>query len=167
MKRLLVLSVAIVLLAACKRNPVPTDRQLWRIEGEWVTPRDANVRTVLATIVVFRSSGEFVERHCRLIEQPDTTVYIASTGPQVVAVGVWKQSGAVVTATRQKILRSARVAGPEPLCDHPHLTFRVEGNVVSGESGTYAPVTRLVAPDFESYVNEAKRSSVTCTSASD
>ncbi len=167
MKRIGIVFVAMALFTGCNRHPVPKDRQLWRIEGQWVTPRDSNVRTALATIIVFRSSGEFVERHCRLIEQPDSTVYIASTGPQIVAVGVWKQSGDVVSATRQKIFRSTRSEGPEPLCDHPHIPFRVEGNSVSGEGGAYAPVTRLVAPDFESYVNEAKRSSVTCSNPGD
>ncbi len=153
---------------ACSGTPVPKDRPLWYIEGQWVTPRDANVRTALATIIVFRSSGEFVEYHCRLIEQPDATVYIASTGSRVVSVGRWKQEGGRVTATRQKVFRSAgRSSGREPLCDQPQLEFHVDGNSVSGPAGTYAPVTRLVAPDFESYVNEAKRSSITCSSGSD
>jgi hypothetical protein len=165
--KIVVVSAGILITLACSRTPVPRDRPLWRIEGQWVTPRDANVRTALATIIVFRSSGEFVEVHCRLIEQPDTTVYIASTGARVVSVGRWKQDGARVTATRQRVFRSTGSKGREPLCDQPRLEFHVDSNSVSGQSGTYAPVTRLVAPDFESYVNEAKRSSITCSSAND
>jgi hypothetical protein len=169
MKRTILLSLAIASLVACNRPQVPKDRQLWRVEGQWVAPSNANVRTAVGTIIVFRSSGEFVERTCHLIEQQDSTVYIARTGAQVVAVGVWKQSGDVVTATRQRIFRSPRGASPDPLCSKPHPTFRVDpgGNSVTGEEGTYSPITRLVSPDFESYVDEAKRSPVTCSSGKD
>jgi hypothetical protein len=38
----------------------------------------------------------------------------------------------------------------------------VNGNVGAQSDGTYAPVTRLVAPDFESYVSAAQRGPVTC-----
>lgn len=165
--RIAVVSAVILMTLACSRTPVPRDRPLWRVEGQWVTPRDASVRTALATIIVFRSSGEFVEVHCRLIEQPDTTVYIASTGSRVVSAGHWKQEGARVTATRQKVFRSAGSKGREPLCDQARLEFHVDANSVIGQAGAFAPVTRLVSPDFESYVNEAKRSSITCSSAGD
>lgn len=168
MKRLL---FVFLLAAACgHRAVVPRDTQLWRIDAPWVTPPGTNVRTAPATILVFRTSGEFVELHCQLIEQPDQTVYIRSGSQYIAAVGKWKQNGETIAATREKIGENISVpfAGAQhPLCKHAQLTFHIEGNAVSGSAGektpgTYAPVTRLVAPDFESYVNEAKRSPVTC-----
>ena len=152
------------------RAAVPLNTQLWRIDAEWLTPPGANVRTAPATILVFRSGGEYVELHCQLIEQPDTTVYIRSGGQFISAVGKWKQDGDTITVTREKIgenIAKPFAGGVHPLCRHAQLTFKITGNAVSGSagektSGTYAPVTRLVAPDFESYVNEAKSSPITC-----
>lgn len=160
-----------LLVAACSREAkVPLDTQLWRLDAEWMTPQGASVRTAPATILVFRSSGEFVEVHCQLIEQADQTVYIRSGAQYISAVGKWKQDGSKIRATREKI--GERIATPfsggvHPLCRHADLTFEISGNTVSGSAGektpgTYAPVTRLVAPDFESYVNDAKRSPITC-----
>lgn len=152
------------------RPVVPLNTQLWRIDAEWVTPPGASVRTAPATILVFRSGGEFVELHCQLIEQPDSTVYIMSGGQFIAAVGKWTQKGDTITATREKIgenIAKPFAGGVHPLCRHAQLTFRITGQSVSGSAGektpgTYAPVTRLVAPDFESYVKEAKNSPVTC-----
>ena len=158
-------------LAACShRARVPLDTQLWRLDAPWLTPPGANVRTAPATILVFRTSGEFVELHCQLIEQPDQTVYIRSGGQFISAVGKWTQNGDRIEAERQKIGESIAkpfAGGVHPLCKPAGLTFDIAGNTVSGSAGeqttgTYAPVTRLVAPDFESYVNEAKRSPITC-----
>lgn len=162
----------LLMLAACSRPAkVPLDTQLWRLDADWMTPQGATVRTAPATILVFRTSGEYVEVHCQLIEQPDQTVYMRSGAQFISAVGKWRQSGATIHVTREKIgEKIARpFAGPgvHPLCRHADLTFQISGNSVTGNAGektpgAYAPVTRLVAPDFESYVNEAKRSPITC-----
>jgi len=85
-------------------------------------------------------------------------------------VGRWKQDGDTVNVTREKVGQRIAVpfgGGVHPLCRNPQLSFQVNGNTVSGNAGektpgTYAPVTRLVAPDFESYVDEAKRSPIAC-----
>jgi hypothetical protein len=67
------------------------------------------------------------------------------------------------------VARSGQQISPEPFCAEPALTFRVEpsGTAVRGNAGgegegRYDTVTRLVSVDFESYVDSAKRSSVTC-----
>lgn len=168
MKKILVVAF---LLAACRHRPsVPLDTQLWRIDGPWLNPPSTNVRTAPATILVFRSSGEYVELHCQLIEQPDSTVYIQSGTQFLAAVGHWKKEGDRITAVREKIGENISVpfkGGVHPFCKHAQLTFQITGNSVTGTAGvktpgTYAPVSRLVAPDFESYVKEAKRSPITC-----
>ena len=120
-----------------------------------------------ATIVTFRASGEFAELHCWLIEQPDTTQYIASRAPRVAAIGTWKQHGDKVDVKRTSIARTVPLhTAVDPLCtEAPVVTVSgesVTGNVGATSNGTYAPVTRLVAPDFESYVSEARRSQTVC-----
>jgi len=168
MKRLM---IALLLAAACgRRAQVPRDTQLWRIDAPWVSRQGASVRTAPGTILVFRSSGEYVELHCQLIEQLDQTVYLRTGGQFIAAVGRWKQDGDTVNVTREKVGQRIAVpfgGGVHPLCRNPQLSFQVNGNTVSGNAGektpgTYAPVTRLVAPDFESYVDEAKRSPIAC-----
>jgi hypothetical protein len=37
------------------------------------------------------------------------------------------------------------------------------GDTSGGSAGTYSPVTRLVAPDFESYVDRAREAGVNCS----
>jgi len=145
---------------------------LLRLDAPWTTPSpdaDRRVRTAPATIATFRAGGEFVELHCWLIEQPDETLYIASRNPRVVAIGTWKQRGDAIDVTRTRVARStgAQAAATDPLCAEARLTLRISGNSVLGnvgasESGAYAPVTRLVAPDFDAYAEEARRSPVTC-----
>ncbi len=172
MKRLLLTAACVAF--ACHRDvpDVPLGQLLWRLDAAWGIPPNAagrSIRTAPATIVAFRSDGEFVELHCWLIEQPDTTVYISSAAPRVAVVGRWKQRDHDIDVSRTNIARTAHVSDSrtDPLCEHAQLTFRVLGNSVSGNTGSmragvYSPVTRLVSPDFESYVSEAKRSPVTC-----
>lgn len=160
----------LLVAAACHRAVVPRDTQLWRVDAPWLTPPGAAVRTAPGTILAFRSSGEYVELHCQLIEQPDQTVYIRSGGQFIAAVGKWKQNGDRIDVTREKVgenIAKPFAGGVHPLCRDAHIEFRIDGQSVTGQAGektpgTYAPVTRLVAPDFESYVNEAKRSPIEC-----
>ncbi|HEV8657058.1 MAG TPA: hypothetical protein VGS96_00390 [Thermoanaerobaculia bacterium] len=163
MKRCL---IAVLILCACHRTPVPTNTLLWRVNGAWTEhPRGdgTSVRTAQATFISFRASHEYVEHHCTVIEQPDTSVYIVSGAKHVIAIGRWEQHGADVKVRRQMV--SPQNAGV--LCDHAQLRFRISGASVIGDTGEltdgiYAPVTRLVSPDFESYINAAKSSPVNC-----
>ena len=137
---------------------------LWRIQGGWEAPAATmrqDVRVARGTIIAFRAGGEYVEVHCSLIEQPDQTVLIQSARPCVSAVGRWEQKGEQITVRRQQATAKA-------LCTQPQLTFSVVGNSVSGDvigagAGSYTPVTRFVAPEFETRVNAAKNSGVKCT----
>ncbi|HEX6179318.1 MAG TPA: hypothetical protein VF057_13230, partial [Thermoanaerobaculia bacterium] len=66
----------------------------------------------------------------------------------------WSQEEGMVTATREKASAAA-------LCSAPSLTFRVTGNSVSGDvvgagEAAYSPVTRFVAPEFETHVEKAR-----------
>jgi hypothetical protein len=147
MKRL-AFAALVLLTLSCKRTPVPLDTQLWRLETPWVDAGNS-VRTAKAAILIFRSRNEFVELHTSVIERPDGTVYIMSRAPRTAAIGRWEQHGSKVEVHRTK-----------GLCGT--LNFRITGNSVSDNSGTYSPVTRLVAPEFETFVNRAKQSEVTC-----
>ncbi len=170
MKHLAFAAVA-VMLVTCSRGPaVPVERLLWRLDRPWAAPAvgGGNVRKAPATILGFRPDHEFVELHCWLVERPDESVYIVSSSPHVMIVGRWTQDGSEIRATRQSIARSTPFNGPrDPLCAQGQLTFRVTGNSVEGNAGEptpgiYSPVTRLVSPDFESYVKDARNSPVTC-----
>jgi hypothetical protein len=166
--------IALLLLCACHPLPeVPLNQQLWRLDGPWVSPPGSSARKARATILVFRSGHEFVEFHCWLIEQPDSTLYISSEDPHVMIAGQWVQEKSAIKATRRSIARSQPFKGPrDPLCDQARLDFRISGNSVTGNAGadkpgTYSVVTRLVAPTFESWVKEARSSPVRCSSTPD
>lgn len=156
------LTPVVVLALACGGERVPINTMLWRIEGWQAPPAGArqDVRVTRGTIVVFRASGEYVEVHCSLIEQPDQTVLIQSGRPCVSAVGTWEQRDGEVLATRTQSTAAV-------LCSQPQITFRVTGNAVSGDvagsgAGSYSPVTRFVAPEFETHVNAARKSEKRC-----
>ncbi len=139
---------------------------LWKLDSPWISPsRDNPVRTAQATLLIFRSNGEFVEDHCELIEQPDGTVYILSKSAHVTAVGRWEQRRSIIHARRQSIARTVGIPLPkDPLCE-AELSFQISGNSVVGTlglGGSYSPVARLVAPDFESFVKRARSSPVRC-----
>ena len=141
-----------------------------RVDAPWMAPSSNAARPVRmapATIVSFRSSGEYAELHCWLIEQPDETLYIASRTPRVAAIGTWKQSWSKVAVKRASIARTVPLnVAVDPLCtDAPVLVVDengVNGNIGATSIGLYMPVTRLVAPDFESYVSAARNSSLSC-----
>lgn len=146
------LAALFLLFFACKgADPVPRDTQMWRIEGEW---KDAgnSIRTARATIIAFRSSKEFVEVHTSVIERPDGTVYIMARAPRTAAVGQWEQRRSKVEVIRKKVV------------DLPcgTVTFQVTGKSVLDSFGTYSPITRLVAPEFETFVNATKQKGSSC-----
>jgi hypothetical protein len=164
------LAFALLLVAAaCHRAPVPVNTLMMRVDAPWMFPSpDAGrrIRTAPATIISLRSSGEYAELHCWLLEQPDETLYIASRPPRVAAIGQWKRHGDRIEVKRTHIARTVPLNVPiDPLCEALTLTLSgnsVTGNVGSQSDGGYAPVTRLVAPDFESYVSAAQRGPATC-----
>ena len=162
----------LIVACACHRAPeVPVNTLMLRVDAPWMYPSaDAGrrIRTAPATILSLRASGEYAELHCWLIEQPDETLYIASNPPRVAAIGTWKRRGDDVEVTRTRIARKVPLNAPvDPLCSASPLTFTISGNTIVGNagatsSGGYAPVTRLVAPEYESYVSEARRSTTEC-----
>jgi hypothetical protein len=157
------LAVLLALTAlSCGRVEVPTNAMLWRIDRPWVAGERQGFRTSQATVVVFLSGNEYVELHSALIEQPDSTVYLRAGRPRVVAIGRWEVRDGKVVATRERVS-----AGGSLLCEPRELTFAISGQSVSGNAGgsgagLYSPVTRLVAPDFKSYVDAARKSAIAC-----
>ncbi len=120
-----------------------------------------NVRRGAAKFISFRANGEYVEHVCYVIEQPDTSLYISHSDPHLITIGNWVRDHDEIVATRKIIARQTPYAGGnDPLCSEAR--FSVSGNSVIGKDGPYSPVTRLVAPDFESYVNDARRSGKPC-----
>jgi hypothetical protein len=163
------LTLALLLLAGCHRYEVPIGQWLWRLDGPWTKPANRQqIRIAPATVIVFRPDHEYVELHCWVIERADETVYVASNSPRVTAVGEWQQNGNRIAATRKSVALSARFGGSSaPYCTP--LTYHLSGASVKGDAsdkgeGLYAPVTRLVAPDFEYYVKEARSSPSRCAS---
>ena len=159
------LALAALLLAACHRAQVPREQFLLRLDGPWQTPRaleGEHIRSAPATIVYFRDDHEYFELHFTVIEQNDEALYISSNLPHASALGTWKQNGETVEVARKRISR-ADVA--RFLC--APVTFHISGHSVTGNTsgtgeGMYAPVTRLVAPDFDTYLKEAHESRFVC-----
>lgn len=149
--------VILLLLSACRKAPeLSVDTLLWRLDRDWTQSGD--VRSATATLISFRSSGEFVELHAWLVERPDSTVYLLSNRPRIAAVGKWTREDDVVTARRDRVSPAAR-----SLCAEPPLSFRVMTTSVIGNAGgkgegSYSPVTRLVIPELETHLREASHS---------
>jgi hypothetical protein len=159
------LAIAALLLAACHRYKVPREQFLLRLDGPWQTPasmRGVRIRSAPATIIYFRDDHEYFELHFTAIEQNDATLYISENLPRASAIGKWTQDGETIHVTRERISR--RDVG-KFLC--PPLTLHISGYSVTGNAGaksegTYAAVTRLVAPDFQTYLKEARTSANYC-----
>lgn len=155
---------AILIAAACRpHHEVPVGQWLWRLDQAWTSPPGKNFRIAPATVLAFRSGGEYAELHCWVLERPDETVYIATNTPRTVVVGQWVQQKDAINITRSQMAHSGRGTAAIDPCAHPQVTFHFSGSSLTGDpSGTgdalYSPVTRLVAPDFEFYVKEARKS---------
>jgi len=166
MKRL---ALVFLLLAGCHRNEVPIGIWLWRPDGPW-TKADSRqpIRIAPATVLVFRPDHEYVELHCWLIERADDTLYVATNSPRVTVVGEWQKHWSRIEVTRKSVGVRARFGGSTAAYCAP-LTYHLSGSSVSGDAsskgeGLYPPSTRLVAPDFEYYVKEARSSPTRCAS---
>ena len=120
-----------------------------------ISPAAPSPCTARAAIISFRTSNEYVEIHCPVIERPDGTVYIMSGGQRTGAIGKWEQSGSKVDVKLTKVVGVA--------CGR--VKFTVTANSVSDDSGSYTPVTRLVAPEFETLINAAKQTGAKCGDA--
>lgn len=149
----LTLAATLLLVFACKRaDPVPQNTQMWRVDGEWKVDDNNDIKIAPASIITFRGSKEFVEVHTWVLERKDATVYILPRAPRTVAVGKWEQRGSKVNVERKKV-----VGLP---CER--ITFQVSGDSVTDNAGSYSPVTNLVAPEFETFVNAAKKTGTAC-----
>src|SRR3989442_6044306 len=166
MKRLFIV-VLVLALIGCRRPPeVPVNQFLVHLDAPWVTPPEAagrTVRTAPATVVSFRSEGEYFELHCQLIEQPDTNLYISSGHPHIAVVGHWTlEKDYTIKVVREKV---ARPGSTKVLCKP--ITFRISGKSAVGDAigrgeGSYSPVTRLMLTEIDVYLSEAKQSPATC-----
>ena len=165
MKPKIIAAAALIALAACHRARVPHEQFLLRVDGRWVTPAalaGSRVRSAPATIVYFRDDHEYFELHFTLIEQNDETLYISGNLPRASAIGKWLQKGERIDVTREKI---SRPDVTRFLCQP--LTLHISGHSLTGNAGgngdgMYAPVTRRVAPDFQTYLKEARESRFNC-----
>ena len=165
MKRVIT-AVAVLALIGCRRPPeVPVNQFLVHFDAPWVTPPEAagrRVRTAPATVVSFRSEGEYFELHCQFIEQPDASLYVSSDHRHIAVVGHWTlQKDYTISVVREKV---ARPGSPKVLCKP--ITFRISGKSAVGDAigrgeGSYSPVPGLQV-DIDVYMSEARQSPVTC-----
>jgi hypothetical protein len=164
-RKRIVAVAALIALAACHRAKVPHEQFLLRLDGPWAAPATLagkHVRSAPATIVYFRDDSEYFELHFTVIEQNDDALYISGNLPRASAIGKWTKDGETINVTRERISRGdvARfLCGP--------IAFHISGGSVTGNAGAksdgmYAPVTRLVAPDFQTYLKEARESTHFC-----
>lgn len=158
----------VALTLSCRNPELPVNTVLWRLDSPWTSPPDVpNARVAKATLISFRSGDEFIEHHCEVIERSGDAVYIVSRGPRLVAVGTWTKSRAEVRAKRRSVHRKPPGGGGvDPACATGDLVFRIEGQTLIGETadmrGVWSPLTRLVSPDYESYINLARNSPSKC-----
>ena len=163
------LLLALVLLSAgCHRNEVPIGTWLWRLDGDWTSAQGARtpIRIAPVTVIVFRPDHEYVELHCWVIERPDDTMYLSTNSPRVAIVGEWQKNWSRIEVKRKAVATSARFGGSTAQYCEP-ITYHLSGQEVRGDAsgkgeGLYPPSTKLVAPDFEYYVKEARNSSTRC-----
>jgi hypothetical protein len=158
MKRL---ALAALLVLSCSRGPqLPVDTLLWRV-GEW--REAAGIRKAPAAFISFRRTTQFIQHLTYVIEQPDTTIYFAANSQHVVVIGKWKKEGRETVVTPEIIWRTTPATGRDPLCEGTmRFTVSGESNTVTGPDGQYSPITRLVAPDFENYINDAAKKGFVC-----
>ncbi len=88
----------------------------------------------------------------------------------MVAIGNWRCEGSNLIVLRQRIKRTVQVSGDrDPLCEFRELIFSVSGNTLRGTAETKQHVAfepmELDAADFESYVKEARGSTIFCDGA--
>lgn len=152
------------MLSCSPAPPIPTNKRLVRVDAAWsYPPPEVHAgRTAPATIVVFKSSGEYVEHHCWVIEQIDGSFTISGGDPHVVAVGTWQQQGDQIRAHREAIERTVRlIGGGDPLCQAPEPNFAVRVGRIFGSAGADRPgeyrAWKVESSDFEAYVKEARR----------
>lgn len=156
-----VLIVALLAGAFCSRPRVPVNTLLWHVES-W-TPVATGARRAPASFIGFRAHGEFIEHICYVIEQPDTSVYLSASDVHVIRIGKWEKDGAKIEVMPQLVARmlGGRTESDMRLCSATE--FKISGNSVIGhDDKQYSPMTRLVAPDFESYINDARRFGTSC-----
>ena len=157
----------VLLVAGCHRNEVPIGIWLWRLDGPWTNAQARTpIRIAPVTVIVFRPDHEYVELHCWVIERADDTLYVATNSPRVSVVGQWEKHWSRIEVKRKSVGTSARFGGSTAQYCAP-LTYHLSGQSVSGDAagkgeGLYPPSTRLVAPDFEYYVKEARNSATRC-----
>ncbi|HEV2844897.1 MAG TPA: hypothetical protein VG477_08635 [Thermoanaerobaculia bacterium] len=153
-----------LLVAACapgEPSPVPTDRPLVRLDGDWLSPPPgaAGERTAPATVLMLRSGGELVELH-GWIYGPDESPRFSALDGYVVAAGRWEHEGSVVRTRRERVHHSAPLAGDDPLCAKPAVDFEIlEGSLLGdagvGTVGVYAPAN-LPRSEVDSYAGEVR-----------
>jgi hypothetical protein len=94
----------------------------------------------LATIVVLRRNGDYVEHHGRVIQQPDHSLVLSPDDPHVVAFGQWWLVHHEIAVLRRRISRSPSLGGPEPLCSAEEPRYTIENRSLIS-AGRFEPMT--------------------------
>jgi hypothetical protein len=121
-------------------------------------------RTAEATIVLFKSSGEFVEHSCVLIEEPDKSWHISNGDGHVVAVGTWSLEGSHIVVHRNSIDRMVWPVGGglDPLCGSKDVAFEVAGERLVHGKNSFVRTQKIDTNNFEAYAAKARGSHARC-----
>lgn len=171
----LVLCIACVLRCATHKDEPPPrlpplDLHLINIEEPWNYPPeelgpDNRSRTAAATIIIFGSSGEYVEHTGYIIEQQNGDLSISAGDGHVVATGKWERRERHVRAVRLRVFRTLPLhrAIADPLCRNPVTEYRIEEarGVRAGEK-RFVPATKLVTDDWDVYLKQAETMGSRC-----
>jgi hypothetical protein len=173
MKKLCALMLAFTPFFGQSAEGPPVDVLLLRIDTPWVYPPpelENRTRSAPATVLLFRSSGEYVEYHFWIIEQADKTLRMSNGDGHVVAIGSWRRGGKGAIATRRIVDHTVPVIGRDPICDRSNLDFLVQSGSVTDATrpstmSEYRPNKALKLPEFETDTSQAKRAGTKCDAA--
>jgi len=162
------LSIILIAVAAWASPTQPfVDGYFIHFHSQWQhPPPEAHlpIRTADATIVQFKSSGEFVELSCNVIEQADKTWRISVGDGYVVAVGTWQYEENGITVRRNSIDRMVWPIGGEPneLCASKAVFFEPVGEALFLGKSRFTATTKVDPKDVESYAAGARKSRARC-----
>lgn len=145
----------------------PTERLLlhvFRPEAAALATPPGPGGTTPATILLFKTDGQYVERTGYLIDSGKGDLSFAPGDDNVVSVGTWDQQGATLTARRERVARGVPYDGPDldPLCRSSIVEYHLSGDGVRESGIVFHPSSQLKLTDWETHVSKAKSSAASC-----
>jgi hypothetical protein len=158
--------------ATAPTTSVPINTPLIHIYLPWEYPPPAIRKenpscTAPATILLFSSSGDYVDHSCYVItgREGHSSLSISAGDGHTVAIGRWSQRDNRVTVIRQKVYRFVRFQGPgkDPLCTPAPITYDIVPSGVRAGKFTTSPTRKILNPEWPAYIGDAQRSDTSCS----